>query len=129
MVRIISGGIFLSTDGGQTWKTGVTGSGINTSYLTTGQINTNEIYIMNGNNAAFRWDEKGLAAYYKQGEYYNPTKFVRFDHNGIYGIIANEEWSGNDTDIHNSASFALTWSGFSLRNSDGSVRISTDNDI
>jgi hypothetical protein len=36
MVRIISGGIFLSTDGGSTWKTGVTGSGINTSYLTAG---------------------------------------------------------------------------------------------
>ena len=129
MVRIISGGIFLSNDGGQNWKTGVTGSGINTSYLTSGQINTNEIYIMNGNNAAFRWDEKGLAAYYRQGEYYNPTKFVRFDHNGIYGILADDEWSGSDTDIHNSASFALTWSGFSLRNSDGSVKISTDNDI
>ena len=48
MVRIISGGVFLSTDGGQSWKTGITGSGINTSYLTAGQINTNEIYFMNG---------------------------------------------------------------------------------
>ena len=129
MVRIVSGGIFLSNDGGQTWKTGVTGSGINTSYLTAGQINTNEIYIMNGNNAAFRWDEKGLAAYYKQGEYYNPYKFVRFDHNGIYGILAEDEWTGQDADIHDSASFALTWSGFSLKNKDGSVRISTDHDI
>jgi hypothetical protein len=36
MVRIISGGIFLSTDGGASWKTGVTGGGINTSYLTAG---------------------------------------------------------------------------------------------
>ena len=135
MVRIISGGIFLSTDGGQSWKTGVTGSGINTSYLTSGQINTNEIYIMNGNNAAFRWDDKGLAAYWANKDAdgkvtsYNPTRFVRFDHNGIYGILANDEWSGNDAEIHDAASFALTWSGFSLRNSDGSVRISTDNDI
>ena len=129
MVRIISGGIFLSTDGGQNWKTGVTGRGINTSYLTSGQINTNEIYIMNGNNAAFRWDEKGLAAYYGQGEYYNPTKFVRFDHNGIYGILASDEWTGDDADIHKNASFALTWSGFSLRNEEGSVRISTEKDI
>ena len=31
MVRIISGGVFLSNDGGQSWKTGVTGAGINTS--------------------------------------------------------------------------------------------------
>jgi hypothetical protein len=84
---------------------------------------------MNGNNSAFRWDDKGLAAYYQEAGVYNSSKFVRFDHNGIYGILANDEWTGNDNDIHNSASFALTWSGFSLRNSDGSVRISTDNDI
>lgn len=137
VVRMISGGIFLSTDGGQTWKTGITGSGINTSYLTSGQINTNKIYIMNGNNTAFRWDEKGISAYFHQEvgpdenkiDVYDSSKFVRFDHNGIYGILAGDDWSGNDDEIHNSASFALTWSGFSLRNTDGSVRISTENDI
>ena len=129
MVRIISGGVFLSTDGGQSWKTGITGSGINTAYLTTGQINTDKIYIMNGDNAAFRWDNLGLAAYFKNDNSYTRSKFVRFDHNGIYGIIANEEWSGKDEDIHESASFALTWSGFSLKNNNGSVRISSDHDI
>ena len=130
MVRIISGGIFLSTDGGESWKTGVTGSGINTSYLTAGQINTNEIYIMNGNNPAFRWDEKGLAAYWAENTTYNTNRFVRFDHNGLYGILdGDEEWTGNVDEIHNSASFALTWKGFSLKNDDGSVRISTDRDI
>jgi photosystem II stability/assembly factor-like uncharacterized protein len=25
IVRIVSGGIFMSTDGGRTWKTGITG--------------------------------------------------------------------------------------------------------
>ena len=129
MVRIVNGGIFMSTDGGQSWKTGLTGYGLNSSYLTTGQINTNEIYIMNGNNAAFRWDEKGLSSYYRQGDYYDPYRFVRFDHNGIYGILADDDWTGKDEDIHDNASFALTWSGFSLKNNDGSVRISTDNDI
>jgi hypothetical protein len=43
--------------------------------------------------------------------------------------LANDEWTGSDEDIHENASFALTWSGFSLRNADGSVRISTDHDI
>lgn len=129
MVRIISGGIFLSNDGGATWKTGVTGSGINTQYLTAGQINTNEIYIMNGNDSAFRWDNLGLAAYWATDNGYDTNRFVRFDHNGIYGILANDEWTGKDEDIHNNASFALTWSGFSLKNTDGSVRISTDEDI
>ena len=59
MVRIVSGGIFMSTDGGQSWKTGVTGRGINTSYLTTGQINTNEIYIsaIDVEDAAFEYAE------------------------------------------------------------------------
>ena len=136
MVRIISGGVFLSNDGGQSWKTGITGSGINTSYLTAGQINTNEIYIMNGNNAAFRWDEKGLSAYWAnknnegQTTSYNTNKFVRFDHNGLYGVIGEDSWvPASLDDIQENAPFALTWKGFSLKNDDGSVRISTDDDI
>jgi hypothetical protein len=36
MVRIVAGGIFMSTDGGSTWKTGLTGHGLNSSYLTAG---------------------------------------------------------------------------------------------
>jgi hypothetical protein len=36
LVRIISGGIYISNDGGQTWKTGITGAGVNTSVLTSG---------------------------------------------------------------------------------------------
>ena len=40
ILRIVSGGIFLSSDGGSTWTTGVTGSGINASHLTAGKIDT-----------------------------------------------------------------------------------------
>jgi hypothetical protein len=36
MLRIVNGGIFMSTDGGQSWKTGLTGYGLNSSYLTAG---------------------------------------------------------------------------------------------
>jgi hypothetical protein len=36
VVRIVSGGIFLSKDGGSTWVTGITGGGINATYITTG---------------------------------------------------------------------------------------------
>ena len=129
MIRIIGGGVFLSSDGGQTWRTGISSAGINTAYLTTGQINTDKIYIMNGSVPAFRWDEKGLSAYYQSEGGYSTNKFVRFDHNGLYGILASDEWTGKDEDIHDNASFALTWSGFSLKNENGSVRISTDQDI
>jgi hypothetical protein len=68
MVRLVSGGIFLSTDGGQTWRTGITASGITTSLLTAGQINADEINIMSGGQPAFRWDSKGLGAYFKNEE-------------------------------------------------------------
>ena len=132
MVRIVSGGVFLSIDGGLSWKTGITGNGINTSYLTAGQINTNIIQILNGANTAFRWDEKGLAAYdkYSDSGLYNYNKFVRFDHNGIYGWTGVEEGQPeNVSDIYRNAPFALTWDGFSLKNEDGSVRISTTDDI
>jgi len=43
VVRITAGGIFISTDGGNTWKNAVRGEGLSTQYLTTGQINTSEI--------------------------------------------------------------------------------------
>lgn len=134
MVRIVNGGIFMSTDGGLSWKTGLTGYGLNSSYLTTGQINTEEIHIMNGNNAAFRWDAIGLSAYGKQDNgSYNKTSFVRFDQHGIYGIKdANDEWVPTSVDeVHEDANFALTWNGFSLKtkHGKGSVGVSSTNDF
>ena len=132
MVRIISGGIFLSNDGGQSWKTGITGGGINTAYLTAGQINTNEIYIMNGNNAAFRWDAAGLSAFASQTNgTYNKDKFVRFNEFGIFGAVGENEDFSSTEKIHENARFALTWDGFSLQNKYGdySVGIDHENDI
>ena len=99
MVRVVSGGIFISNDGGQTWRTGVTGNGINTAYLTAGQINTNDIYIMNGDNAAFRWGKDGIKAYWQEGDTYNTNKYVLFDQNGLTGSrdkknIFQLQWDG-----------------------------------
>lgn len=135
MVRIISGGIFLSTDGGQNWKTGITGSGINTSYLTAGQINTNEIYIRSGDFPTFLWDTRGINAYSFElvddtPTDFNTSKFVRYDQYGLYGINGLKDFRPtNEEDVWDNASFALTWSGFSLKNNDGSVRITSDEDI
>jgi hypothetical protein len=36
MLRIVSGGLFLSTDGGLTWTAGITGKGINANVITSG---------------------------------------------------------------------------------------------
>ena len=138
MVRIISGGIFLSTDGGESWKTGVTGSGINTSYLTAGQINTNEIIIRSGSFSSFRWDSMGLNAYSFETDgngnahSFNTNKFVRFDQYGIYGIDGDSNFIPvNEDNIwqNENTKYALTWKGFMLKSNNGSVRISSEDDV
>lgn len=144
MVRIISGGIFMSTDGGVTWNTGITGSGINATYITSGYLNTSVINIMNGSFPSFRWDGIGLNAFQFEvdqntGEPYgfNVAKFVRFDQYGIYGINGQSEFDPNISENNKSgedkiwekANYALTWKGFMLKNEDGSVRITSEEDI
>ena len=54
LVRIVSGGIFISNDAGQNWSAAVTGSGINANYLTTGAIDTSRIYIGSGKFPTFK---------------------------------------------------------------------------
>ena len=135
--KLTSGGIFITTDGGATWKNAVRGEGIATQYLTTGSINTSSINIMDGSFKAFRWDESGINAYYQlpNDGGINLSKFVRFDHYGIYGIdIGSGE--GNYTpesedDIWDDAKFGMTWKGFFVKNKYGThyVEVSSENDI
>lgn len=138
-VRITSGGLFITTDNGTTWKNAIRGEGVATQYLTTGSINTNNISIMDGNFTAFRWDTNGINAYYKLGgdQGINLSKFVRFDHFGIYGMD-NPEQGGSYTpssedDIWNNAPFGMTWKGFFMKNTldNGAhmVEVSSLNDI
>ena len=59
----LPGGIFLSKDGGTTWTTGISASGINASSLTTGTLNAARVNITMGAEIAFRWDELGISSY------------------------------------------------------------------
>lgn len=136
IVRIVSGGVFVSNDGGITWSTGITGAGMNANFLTAGQINTSQVNIMSGSFPSFRWDAKGLNAFAfslnAEGKPYgfNTAKFVRFDQYGIYGINGNTGFEPkNEQDIWDNAKYALTWKGFMLKNDDGSVRITSTDDI
>ena len=144
IVRIVSGGIFLSDDGGINWHTGMTGKGINANYITSGQLDTSLIRIMAGSFPSFRWDGVGLSAYEfeldedgKTGKNFNYSKFVRFDQYGLYGIngyanfnpLITENGLNGEDKIWDNAYFALTWKGFSLKNDDGSVKITSNNDI
>ena len=139
IVRIVSGGIFLSTDGGVTWNTGITGSGMNANFITAGQINTSVVNIMSGSFPSFRWDSKGLSAFEfsidkTTGKAYgfNTAKFVRYDQYGLYGINGATGFEPkNEDDIWNNAKFALTWKGFMLKNKygEGHVSIDSQNDF
>jgi hypothetical protein len=93
VLRLISGGVFLSSDGGATWSTGISGNGINANYITSGRLDTNVINIMNNGQPSFKWDGAGISAYeFSINENngkptsFNIAKFVRFDRFGIYGI-------------------------------------------
>ena len=114
-VKLLGGGIILSSDGGVTWKTGIYGGEINTALLKAGQIDAEKINIMMGNHPAFEWDSKGISAYWHQVDETGKTisinngKYVRFDDKGLYGIIED----GKTPDINN-ANFALTWDGLRI---------------
>lgn len=84
-------GLQITEDGGLTWKSTISGKGIETDNLTSGMIYTESIAIMDGNHTSFRWNEEGITAYapvedVDNPEGFNQNKFTRFDHYGIYGI-------------------------------------------
>lgn len=114
-VKLLGGGIILSSDGGATWKTGIYGGEINTALLKAGQIDAERINIMMGNHPAFEWDSNGISAYWHTVDdtgktiSINSGKYVRFDDKGLYGIIED----GKTPDISN-ANFALTWDGLRI---------------
>ena len=127
-VRIIAGGIFVSNDGGNTWKNAVRGDGISTDILTAGRINTSEIYLYDGGHPAFRWDSAGIDAYYFNNAGTTFDKFVRFDQFGIYGYKGTEDfrpateeeiWYKEEGIPNDEVRFGLTWKGFFLHGESG----------
>lgn len=136
--RLTSGGLFISVDGGATWKNAVRGEGISTQYLTAGTINVGEIIIMDKNSPSFKWDSNGISAFEKQFDTnnnfigYDQDSYVRFDSFGIYGIQGKLNFTPvKEADIYDNAKFGMTWSRFFMKNNsgNGSVEISTDNDF
>lgn len=139
--RITSNGIFITTDGGTTWKNAVRGEGIATQYLTAGTINVADINIYGGTTdgaPTFKWDSYGLDAFaWDEQNGVNLGKFVRHDQFGFYGVDFNEpnrheRFKPQEmSDVWDNANFGLTWDGFFFRNTDGThqVEISSTDDI
>ena len=138
IVRLVNGGVYLTSDGGTTWSAAITGGGINANYINAGQIDTNVLRIINGAWPTYKWDSKGLSAYLfnldNDGKItsINYDQYVRFDQYGIYGITGDDKWTANSIeDVKNNADFALTWDGFILRKKDntGYLELSTVEDF
>lgn len=130
--KILAGGIFVTNDGGQTWKNAIRGDGISTELLTAGRINTSEIYIFDGKAPSFRWDSDGLTAYSYNSNGINFGKFVRHDKYGIYGYDGLNDFIPNsEQEIWDNSKFGLTWKGFFLKSgsTNASFEISTDKDL
>lgn len=133
-LKMMAGGLFISNDGGITWKNAIRGDGISTDVLTAGRINTNEIFVYDGNHPSFRWDSAGIDAYYFNDLTGNSTfnKFVRFDRFGLYGYQGNSDFIPSTEDMiwdpESGVKFGLTWKGFFLRGENGgsSLEISDD---
>lgn len=134
LVRITSGGIYLSKNNGNTWMLGISADGLNTSKLIGGSIDVSKINIINGNIPTFRWDDTGLNAYSytidNNEMIYNPNKFVRFDQYGLYGYYGNQNIfkPTSESDIKDNASFGVTWNGFFIKSGDGYGRIEITNE-
>lgn len=151
-LKITSGGIVFSDDGGETWTTMMKAGQIGVQFLSAGSISTSKITIMDGTTPAFRWDTNGITAYWSGKDYLTPesnpvlkmNRFVRFDKFGIYGYNNNndddntnfvpaseEEIRGNPNSM-----FSLTWSGLLIRSVEkngntevGSIEINNKYDI
>lgn len=137
-VKLTSGGLLVSADGGKTWGVAITGYGISTEYLRAGIIDADKINIYNGAYPTFRWDGYGIRALaYTVDENrkvtsYNPSNYVTFDRFGLYGINGLTNFIPNSvTDVEKKANFALTWNGLFIRSNyrSGYVSISPNDDI
>lgn len=139
-IRIVGGAIMLRDDNDDLlgWKTGITADGISAKLITTGQLNTGMIQIMNGEDPTFRWDELGITAYgldvNENGVItkYDYNKGVRFDRFGIYGYdgIDGLSWRPqSEEEIEDNSVFALTRKGVSFKVGEHSYKTSDGNAI
>lgn len=145
VVKLMAGGIFISKDGGSSYTSAITGSGINTSNLLAGKLNVGEINLVQGlGDPTFAWNRDGITAYAFKGNQVVPNTFIRFDQYGLYGVsnytvgsqvrpfLPNQQQDPLKF-IHDNALFGLLWDSFFIRGKqykevgNGYIEINSDN--
>lgn len=136
-LKITSGGIVFSDDGGETWTTMMKAGQIGVQFLSAGSISTSKITIMDGTTPAFRWDTNGITAYWNGKDSITPydspdfkmNRFVRFDKFGIYGYNGNDDDKNfvplTEAEVRSNSIFSLTWSGLLIH----SIQKKKENDV
>lgn len=112
-------GILVGTGG--SYQTAISAEGINANVITTGRLNTKEVFIYGDDQETFRWDTYGLSAYAfdmtSTGDVVNVNynKFVRMDRFGLYGIVNKTNYKPASVDeVIKDAMFSLTWKGLTM---------------
>lgn len=97
-LRLSNTGLDLSVDGGQTWRTAITGTGITADEITTGSLNANKVSIKSGKASTFIWDAKGLRAYKTDWDEsgkvvtsVNYNSYIEFNDKGLIAYAENGE--------------------------------------
>lgn len=136
-LKITSGGIVFSDDGGETWTTMMKAGQIGVQFLSAGSISTSKITIMDGTTPAFRWDTNGITAYWNGKDSITPydspdfkmNRFVRFDKFGIYGYNGSDDDKNfvplTESEVRSNSIFSLTWSGLLIH----SIQKKKENDV
>ena len=132
-VKVTSGGLFVSNDGGMSWKNAIRGDGITADVITAGSLNVEQVTVYSKDAPSFLWDSKGISAFeINESGSTNFSKYVRFDKYGMYGIKNQQDFTPtSELDIYNNADFGFTWSKFFMKNNNGdkSIEVSTEEDI
>lgn len=79
MIRLNSGGIFITVDGGQNWRVGLSPEGLSALNITSGIVDTKLLQIWNSENPRFKWNADGLFAFGS-----TDNQWIRFNEDGIY---------------------------------------------
>jgi hypothetical protein len=79
VVKLVSSGILISSDGGNHYATAITGDGINADLLLAGTLNTDKLLIGGRTNPNFMWNKLGISSFKTDGSKIDYSSFVRMD--------------------------------------------------